>query len=146
MFRSLLNWILYAIGLDPRGLFPVWDGRKWLYVDPIAVARELWAIPGFESDKSRELIASGIGTLMAQGYSEIANATRIAFSLRDPLHGGLSEMECDRLLLRFEQYLGDVKKNGVPKLTSAPYTGEIPVPPPIPKPSLDYGSTSTGNS
>jgi hypothetical protein len=77
-------------------------------------ARAMWSLPGFESDKARELIASGIGTLMAQGFAEIASAVRSAFKVASASEGGLTELECRELLDRFELYLGAVKKNGNP--------------------------------
>jgi len=122
MLRSLLTWILYRLGADPRGLFSFHDGRRWRYVDPMEAARTLWSLPGFESDKSRELIASGVGTLMAQGFAEIATAVRSVFDVAPASQGGLTELECRELLDRFEFYLGAVKKNGSPGRISSDAT------------------------
>lgn len=122
MLRSFLNLVAYALGLDPRGIFAFWDGRRWRYADPMVVARRLWSIPEFDSDKSRELIASGVGTLIVQGFEEIGDATRTAFGVRSAESGGLTDIECDRLLARFELYLGDLKKNGSLGQTSQGFT------------------------
>lgn len=91
----------------------------------MVVARRLWEVniskeisPGvmlptpFESFESLKLVKSGVGTQIQQGYAEIAQATRYAFQLRPFEKGGLSEDECQKLLARFEDWMGDVKKNG----------------------------------
>lgn len=120
-------WIrfLQALGFDPRGLFAYYDGRWNRRADPMVVARRLWSVnvskeisPGvfapmpFESMDSLKLIKSGVGTQIQQGYAEIAQATRYAFQLRPFEQGGLSEHECETLLERYEDWMGDVKKNG----------------------------------
>ena len=129
MLRSILFWLAYAIGLDPRGLFVFFDGRRWRHADPMVLARRLWSISGFESDKSRELLRSDQGALKAQGFAEIARAVQKAFSVYEVEHGGLTEIECEALLDRFETYLGELKKNGSPGQTSAQFT--------VPNVSLD---------
>ncbi len=130
MLRSVFIWILYRLGADPRGLFSFHDGARWRYIDPMSAARSLWSIPGFDSDKSRELINSGNGMLMAQGFAEISAVVRKVFSVGLAEQGGLTELECRELLDRFELYLGAVKKNGNPGLTSQPATESTSFQPP----------------
>lgn len=138
VFRSLLIWLAYRVGLDPRGLFAFHDGRRWRYVDPMAVARALWSIPDFDSTKSRQMINSNVGTLVAQGYQEIAVAVRQAFQVKAAEDGGLTEVECDTLLFMFELYLGELKKNGSPTQTSGQFTVptvSLPLPDTVPFPT-----------
>lgn len=127
MYRLWL-WFLQCLGFDPRGIFRYWDGKRYRNGDPMEMARNLWSvnitrqlapgIPGieepFDSAVSRKLIASGIGMQIQQGYAEVDYAVRTAWGIQPLSQGGLTEEECDRLLLRFERYLGDVKKNGNP--------------------------------
>lgn len=154
MLYRLWIWFLQCLGFDPRGLFAYFDGQRIRHVDPIVIARELWSVKIKQSEKipdvnglpnvssltmtmavpelpfdaaeSRKLIATGIGTQMAQGYDEIAQAVRIAFNVRPLNAGGLSELECSTLLDRFEDYLGDVKKNGSGKPIKSPSTDSLP--------------------
>jgi len=132
MLRRLIIWILQCLGFDPRGIFSFWDGKRWRHADPFVVARKLWAveipdnaIPNikgplvpFESESSRRLIQSGIGSQIERGYSEVSSAVRAAFGVVPLREGGLTEAECDDLLQRFENYMGDVKKNGSGSPTS----------------------------
>ena len=126
MFRRFYVWFLQCLGFDPRGIFSFHDGKRWRHVDPIVVARRLWSVEvpdssiptvkgpnvPFESDNSRALIRSGIGTQVARGYGEVAFAVRDAFQVPELTDGGLTEVECDELLEKFENYVGDLKKNG----------------------------------
>lgn len=121
MLRRLLIGLAHGVGLNPRGLFRYYDGRRHRRGDPMVIARRLWAVKvmkesgdnePFESLESLKLVKSGIGTKIQQGYAEIAEATRYAFELRPFESGGLTENECEKLLADFEDFLGDVKKNG----------------------------------
>lgn len=120
-------WVkfLQSLGFDPRGLFRYYDGRWIRRADPMVIARRLWSVDvpqeiasgefipkPFESIDSLNRITSGVGVQIQQGYAEIDYAVRYAFQLRPLSQGGLSENECQKLLERFEDYLGDVKKNG----------------------------------
>jgi hypothetical protein len=146
MWRSIYVWFAYRLGLDPRGLFAFWDGWRWRYADPLAVARVLWSVPDFDSGKSRELIASESGTLVVQGYAEIGRVVRHAFQVRPAEQGGLTDLECETLLARFEHYLGDLKKNGRPGQTSAQFTVPRPSLDSLTNPELDCGSTAIDSS
>ncbi len=109
----------------------------------MVVARALWSISEFDADKSRELIAKGIGTLVTQGYEDIAEAVRIAFQVASAEDGGLTEVECEQLHARFELYLGDLKKNGSPSQNMGTYT--VPTVS-LPAPSLDDASPTSVSS
>ncbi len=160
MLRTLWIWILQCLGFDPRGIFSFHDGFRWRRVDPMVVARRLWSvsvkqaeIPGltspdvaFDMDTSRKLIASGIGSQIQQGYAEISQAVREAFQIPDLEQGGLTEIECDELLGKFNTYLGDVKKNGSGKPISSPSTDSIPAEESATSSESDSGSTSTDSN
>lgn len=155
MLLRLWIFILQALGFNPRGLFIFWDGRRYRRVDPMVIARNLWAAqvakevsPGkfepmpFESLESLKLVKSAVGTKIQQGYAEIAEAVREAFELRHFENGGLSENECQLLLARFEDYLGDVKKNGSNSPTGSDSTNASPDGSAT-NSNSDSGSTST---
>jgi len=162
MLHSITVWFLQCLGFDPRGIFSFHDGRRYRHVDPIEVARRLWAVtieqqpfqqmPGlprvagmeapplpFDANSARRLIASGNGEEVQQGYSEMAQAARQAFLVKSYDEGGLTELECANLIDRFELYLGDVKKNASGSPISSASTGSTKKSPT----SSESGSGST---
>lgn len=157
MLRRLTIWFLQRLGFDPRGLFSFYDGRRYRHGDPMKIARKLWSAQvvkevtlgqyapmPFESVESRQRIKSGVGTQIQQGYAEIEEAVRYAFDLKPFEKGGLSENECEQLLGRFEDYLGDVKKNGSKTPISA--DGTVDLAGNATNSGSDGGSTSTDNT
>jgi hypothetical protein len=126
----------------------------------MVVARRLWSVsvkqtpmPGmtspdvaFDVDVSRKLIASGIGSQIQQGYSEIAQAIRESFQIPDLEQGGLTEIECDELLEKFNRYLGDVKKNGSGSPISSPSMDSTQAEASPTNSELGSGSTSTDSN
>lgn len=149
MFRSFWIWFLQCLGQDPRGIFSFWDGRRWRHSDPIVIARKLWSVVidgmPFDSDASRDLIRTNIGTQLQKGYLDTSFAVCEAFDILPLAAGGLTELECAQLLDRFEDYLGDVKKNGNGKPIMSPSSdaSQENVLPIINESA--FGSTSTEN-
>lgn len=157
MFHRLWIYLLQALGFNPRGLFRFYDGRRYRTVDPMVIARNLWAanivsevsegkfeaVP-FDSLQSLKKITSAVGTQIEKGYAEIAEAVREAFELRPFENGGLSEAECQKLLERFEDWMGNVKKNGSNSLTGSATTSASP-PNSTTNSNSDSGSISNGS-
>lgn len=124
MLRSVWVWILQCLGFDPRGIFHYHNGRRYCSADPMDLMRRLWAaqvdyrephspsvMQPFETEKATALIGSGEGDKIQRGYAIVAEAVHQVFSVDSLENGGLTEEECLSLLVRFEQYLGDLKKN-----------------------------------
>ena len=146
MIRRILFWLAYALGLDPRGLFCFWDGKRWRRSDPMVLARRLWSIDNFDQDESRRRTTDDAGAVKLQGFGELADAVRIAFVINDVDNGGLTDLECEQLLTRFESYLGDLKKNGSPGPTSLLFTVPSVLPDGLTSVALDSGSMSIDSS
>lgn len=146
MLLRFWYWLAYQLGMDPRGLFAYHDGRRWRYGDPIVMARAIWSIPNFDPEQSRQLILSDVGATKLLGFAEIASGVRIAWKINPSEEGGLTDLECEQLLTRFEIYLGDLKKNGSPGPTSQPFMVPDVSQFEVTNPALDSGSTSIVNS
>lgn len=133
MLRSLLYWLAYRVGLNPRGIFVYYDGRKWRYGDPLVMARSLWSIAGYDSGTVRmgieePSVLNPDGVSVVKAYGQLASIVRSAFDLRPVEDGGLTEFECRQLLDRFESYLGELKKNSSPMQTGPDAIPEQPLP------------------
>ena len=155
MMHRIVVWLLQLLGFDPRNVFRYYDGKKYINADPIVLVRRMWSVnlyqydvPGmnegpetpFDSVKARDLIATGDSDKVQKGYSIVSRAARYIFNVKSLEEGGLTEVECDELLDRFENYLGDLKKsiNLMPtSVTSTEETEENST-----NSSLDSGSTS----
>lgn len=136
MLRTIAVLFLQSFGLDIRGIFTYHDGRRYRHCDPIVFARKLWAVTieqenqyahipdmvappiPFDYDASISLIRSGDPDQMQRGYAEISQAARQVFDVKPLSEGGLTEDECEKLLSRFQKYLGILKKNGSGSQTS----------------------------
>ena len=163
MLRSIWIWFLQSVGCDPRGIFRFYDGRRYRRVDPMGAARKLWAVtvkqkplPGmdgsgvvlpdlpFEWSAIVDAIGSGDATRFSEAYALAADVAKQVFDVRPLEDGGLTEEECVRLLGRFDDYIGDVKKNSSGSPILLPFTG---FPNGLPTNSnSDSGSTSTDSN
>lgn len=146
MWTRLALWVLMRVGRDPRGLFRFFDGRRWRWADPLAVARALFTHPGFDWDETPQLLLTGRAEMQLQACRIIGVAVRAAFQVQTLDEGGLSERECLDLLTSFRTYLGDVKKNGSlfpiwQESTESPLADDC-----VPKPGSACGSMPTGLS
>jgi hypothetical protein len=167
MLHTIWIWFLQCLGFDPRGIFSFHDGRRWRHVDPMVIARNLAAIsikekpmpgmanlPGFvmvvkekafDAAEFRAMIGSGEESQIQEAYFQITKAVRQAFNVRELEQGGLTELECDALLERFDDYLGYVKKNGSGLPTTFPYANPPLTQSSAGKPSSDSLETETGS-
>jgi hypothetical protein len=139
MFYRLWIWIAYFLGIDPRGIFVYFDGRRHRHADPMVMARAIWSIPGFDPDVSRQLISSDVGATKLLGFEQIAVAVRDAWSISSAEDGGLTDLECFQLLARFDDYLGDLKKSGSPGPTLPHFTVPDVSQIEVTNPALDCG-------
>jgi hypothetical protein len=112
----------------------------------MVLARRLWSIDNFDQDESRRRTTDDAGAVKLQGFGELADAVRIAFVINDVDNGGLTDLECEQLLTRFESYLGDLKKNGSPGPTSLLFTVPSVLPDGLTSVALDSGSMSIDSS
>lgn len=133
-------WRLMAIwlGRRTREIFRFWDGRRWRYADPLAVARALENNERFDWTTHPALTATGD----LDALKVTADAVREAFALPlfDGRHG-LTEGECLSLLADFTDYLDSLKKNTSPS-PMWPVSTASDDPSPT-KSSSDSGSTVT---
>jgi len=138
----IVSWLWNACRLRRRVLFHFHDGQRTRRVDPLEVARRLFADQEFDWDETPRLLMTGHSGMQLETFRIIGNAVRSAFDIASVEHGGLSEIECLELLARFRDYLGDVKKNGslfpiLPAPTGLPPADHFPQ-----KPGWDFGSTA----
>lgn len=163
MLRTIWMWILQAIGFDPRGIFTFYDGRQYRRIDPMVAARRLWSItipqkpmPGMDSpdavipdvpfsmqDLMKDIASGDVGRF-DHACQTAGMVARQVFDLNLFDAGGLTELECVELLGRFDDYIGDVKKNSSGSPISAPSTG-FPENSPTSSNS-DSGSTSNDSN
>lgn len=112
----------------------------------MVLARRLWSIDNFDQDESRKRIADDAGIVKFQGFEEIGVAVRMAFLINEAESGGLTDLECERLLTRFEEYLGGLKKNGSIGPTSLPFMVPTVLPAGLTSVESDFGSISIDSS
>ena len=105
-------------GRNNRGIFRFWNGRRWVGVDPIPVARALLSHPEFAWDETPKLTDDPDVEVAADAIRISAAAVRDAFGIKPLEQGGLTEAECCQILWAFREYLGIVKKNGSGPLIS----------------------------
>ena len=108
----VLRWLIDLLGLNPRGLFVFYDGRRRRRVDPLDVTRKLFSDKSFDWDETPKLLSTGNAMIQLAAFSTIAIAVRAAFAIPSVERGGLTEIQCLELLTQFREYLGEVKKNG----------------------------------
>jgi len=113
------------------------------------MARLIWSIPRFDADQCRQTIGTATdGLTQLAALEQIGAAVRAAWQIESLEDGGLTDAECDRLLQRFDNYIGALKKNGNPSPISSPAmvlpdVSGFEVIDPM-KHSSDSGSTSSG--
>lgn len=138
----IISWLWNKYHARGRVLFQFHDGERTRRVDPLEVARRLFADPEFDWDETPRMLMTGHAAMQLETFRIIGNAVRRAFEVPSVEGGGLSEIECLELLTRFRGYLGDVKKNGSlfpisPEPTGSPPVNHFPT-----KPGWDFGSTA----
>lgn len=117
-FLSILRFL--RIGRRYRDIYRYFNGHRWVYGDPMAIARAINTDPVFTFDKHWPGVVKG-------NYIDIgiaAAATRRAFNVQplDENGKGLNEAECVNLLDLFCQYCDDLKKNINPQPILQPPT------------------------
>lgn len=156
LFRFLLTLITDILTRGKRDFFRFFDGSRWRAVDPLPIARALFTHAKFDWDETPKLLRSQQATVEIQAAKVIAEAVREVFAIAPAERGGLTELECVDLLGAFQEYLGNVKKNGsLFRISSEPTdqqsSPDFPMPAPLPsadqtKHSSDSGSTQVEQS
>lgn len=141
-----------------RNIFEFWDGSRTLFgrksvrrIDPLQAYKATFDFPGFSwertlSEIDMKPIGDNPGDLEFQlrgklaALATCAACVRSVFGIKPLSQGGLTDEECYRLILDFEQFVLGVKKNGSGR-QSLPQSAES-TPTPATKNDLESGSTA----
>lgn len=143
MFSAIGRWW----GNRDRSIYRFHDGTRRRSIDPLVAYRATFSHPGFSWDTTMATLNAtripgdeGHVARKLEMFAAAADCARAVFRIPPFEAGGLTERECAQLLLDFEFYVAEVKKNGSPQPTSPPSVEPTPV---ATKADSESGSTAT---
>lgn len=121
------NWLRRWLFNRRRNIFPFWNGRKLVKIDPLVARRVFLSsddieFPGDIVDLSTVTGGRGQDEL----FAKVMPVAHLAFETH-PYNGtsGLTELEMQQLMQRFFLYLGALKKNTVVNPISSPVSDSM---------------------
>ena len=121
MFNRIRRWNRRRTLIKKQAIFPYYNGEKHCSADPFAGWRALLNHPTFNLQTMAPLVENGEEpetTMCVEAVADIFNITR--WDAEKEI--GLTEMHVLMVLDRFDNFLGDIKKNFSPGATSSPTT------------------------
>lgn len=143
MFARAWLWILSIVGLDPRGIFVFYDGKRWRRSDPFVIYRGIYEVPGFDPDTALPTLNQGDARQKLKSAEKIAAAVRHVFGVKQLEDGGLTDLECVQLLGDFFEFSDDLKKSTEPQPNWDPRTASLPMGISPMQAASVFGETST---
>ena len=110
---------------DLGDVYCYWDGREWVRGDPMAILRRLSTDDSFNFSVLAKLSCAPDQMGMVSS-GQLIDGIRKAFELPSVRDGGLTEIKAARLMLDFQRWLADVKKNTPPLPSDAPPIPDSP--------------------
>lgn len=142
----MINWIRRILINRSRKLFVFWDGKRFARRDPIIVLRNLSTTDLFSPEDDLKLLNVSNRNLVIKKMGEIAAGVRDAFGVQPYEDGGLTELECVRVLMRFYSEMNALKKNGAQMPISQPSTDGAPTTKPASAESVARNGESVSSS
>lgn len=121
--EKIKNWFFARVLNRHRLLFQFWNGSRLVSADPFVLLRRMLNTNKFDLETDIKVLQIPDPKLITQKIGYIAEGVREIFDVPELDQGGLSELECVNLLMKFSEYLEDVKKNGGSSLISLPASG-----------------------
>lgn len=143
MLARFWLWVLSFLGLDPRGIFVFYDGRRWRRVDPFVIYRAIYEVDGFDPDTSLAKLNQGETRQKLKQIAIVADAVRRVFQVNTLNGGGLTDLECADLLSDFFEFADDLKKSTEQQPNWDPLTASLPMGISPMQAASVFGGTST---
>jgi hypothetical protein len=128
MFQFIKSWIFRTVINKHRLLFRYWDGSRYVSADPFVIFRALVNTDKFDPDSDIKDLQIPDAKIIVKKISYIAEGVREIFNVPAFEKGGLSELECVKLLTQFSDFMEAVKKNGGSNQISLPPMANQPAP------------------